>query len=343
CHTHLVFAGSRVDEFARRMAGEDYRAIAATGGGIGSTVRATRAASDETLFEHARRRALRLRRGGATTIEVKSGYGLTVEDELRLLRVARQLEDEGIVRVSPTFLGAHLVPEKFRDRRSEYVDLVAGPMLEQVVEEQLATSIDVYLDDGAFTRDEAARILHAGQGEGLMVRAHVGQFQDLGGAELVAELGGVSADHLEVVSDEGAAALAAAETVGVLLPGAWSTLRQTPPDVERLRRHGVRLAVGSDCNPGTSPMADLSLAAALAVRNAGLTIEEAILGMTRWAAKALGREDIGRIDVGARADLILLESDDPRTLGYALGASEPALVILDGKVVEEPASAAPTW
>lgn len=343
-HTHLVFAGSRVGEFARRMAGEDYRAIAAEGGGIASTVRATREADDETLFRIAAGRARSMRALGVTSCEVKSGYGLTTHDELRMLRVARRLESEGLLRVTPTFLGAHAVPPERRGDRSGYVDEVVERMLPAVVAEGLADSCDVYIDDGAFTLAEGRRILAAAREAGLRVRAHVGQFADLGGAELLGELGALSADHLEQVSDEGMRALAGAGVVAVLLPGAWRTLRQAPPDVARLRRAGVRMAVATDCNPGTSPCTDLGLCASLAVRDAGLTLEEALLAVTVEGARAAGIADVGRIEVGARADLAVWAHEDARAIAYAVGGVTARAVVLGGRVVHEvPPDAVPVW
>lgn len=334
-HTHLVFAGSRVDEFARRMAGEDYRTIAAAGGGIAATVRASRAATDDELFEAAKSRALALRERGVTSVEIKSGYGLTTEHELRHLAVARRLEREGIVRVTTSLLGAHAVPKERQHDRALYVEEVATAMVPLARDRRLADACDVYLDDGAFTRAEAERILRAAKRAGLAVRAHVGQFADLGGAELVAELGGLSCDHLEQISDAGLAAMAKAGVVAVLLPGAWRTLRQTPPDAERMRRHGVRVAIGTDLNPGTSPTTDLPLCAALAVRDAGMTLEEAILGVTVEAARAAGFADAGRIAPGLRADLAIYDEEDPRAIAYAIGGITARTVVMAGRVVLE--------
>lgn len=343
-HTHLVFAGSRVDEFARRMAGEDYRSIAASGGGIKATVGASRAASDDDLFASASTRALGLRARGVTSAEIKSGYGLDTTHELRLLRVARRIAERGLLHVTTSLLGAHAVPEEHADSREAYVDEVIEEMVPKAASEGLADACDVYLDEGAFTRDEAARILGAAKAAGLEVRAHVGQFADLGGAELAAELGALSADHLEHVGDEGLRAMASAGVCAVLLPGAWRTLRQTPPDAARMRRFGVAVAVGTDCNPGTSPSVDLPLMAALAVRDAGLTPEEALLAITRVAAKAAGFPDAGRLRVGNRADLCLFDEDDPRVLAYGIGGLLARLVVLGGRVVEERSpSAAPLW
>lgn len=332
-HTHLVFAGSRADEFARRMAGVDYHTIAAEGGGIASTVRATRAATDEALFALALGRVRRLAEGGVTAVEVKSGYGLDVETELRLLRVARRLDREGPIRVTTSFLGAHALPPGARDRAG-YVDEVVGEQLPRVVEEGLADAIDVYCDEGAFSLAEAERVLRAGRDAGLAVRAHVGQFADLGGPALLAELGALSGDHLEQVSDAGRAAMAEAGVVAVLLPGAWRTLRQEPPSAPAFREAGVAMAIGTDLNPGTSPTADLPLQVALAVRDAGCTAEEAVLGVTREAARAAGFEGAGRLYVGGPADLAGFALTDPRGLAYTFGGVRATLTIARGRPVQ---------
>jgi imidazolonepropionase len=332
-HTHLVFAGSRIDEFARKMAGEDYRAIAASGGGIASTVRATRVAPDELLYAAARGRALAMRACGTTTIEIKSGYGLTVEHELRLLEVGRRLHADGVAHTTTTLLGAHSIPKERADDRAGYVAEVAGVMIPRAADLGLADACDVYLDEGAFTLEEARLILWAACAANLRTKAHVGQFRDLGGAELVAELGDLSCDHLEAVSDRGLEAMAAADVTGVLLPGAWRTLRQTAPDAGRMRALGVRVAIGTDCNPGTSPTTDLPACAALAVRDAGVTVEDAVLGITRHAATALALGDVGSIHVGARADLVAYDQEDPRVLAYALSGIHARLVVLAGAIV----------
>lgn len=339
-HTHLVFAGSRVDDFARKLAGDSYQSIAAAGGGIASTVRATRDASDEQLFALSSARALQMRAGGTTSAEVKSGYGLSVEHELRLLGVGRRLARDGVLHTTTTLLGAHAIPAERRDDRAGYLRDVCLEMIPRAASAQLADAVDVYCDDGAFTLAETRQVLEAARAAGLAVRAHVGQFRDLGGAQLCAEFGALSADHLEEVSDAGLDALARAGTVAVLLPGAWRTLRQTPPDAARFRAHGVRIAVGTDCNPGTSAMTDLGLAAALAVRDAGLGLDEAVLAVTCDAARAAGLRDAGQIRAGARADLAMFVGDDPRVLGYALGGLRAALVVLGGNIVIVSAPAA---
>lgn len=341
-HTHLVFAGSRVDESARRFAGEDYRAIAAAGGGIAASVRWSREASDDELWAGAMTRALALRAHGVTSAEVKSGYGLSTEHELRHLAIARRLGE--IFNVTTSLLGAHAVPPDRRDDREGYVREIETRMIPEAAARKLADACDVYLDEGAFTRTEAERILRAAKLVKLKVRAHVGQFVDLGGAQLLADLGGLSCDHLEAVSDAGLKAMAQAGVTAVLLPGAWRTLRQTPPDAARMRAHGVRIAVGTDCNPGTSPCVDLPLCAALAVRDAGLTLEEAVLAITTESARACGLTDVGRIASGMRADLALYDEEDPRTLAYAIGGLTARAVVVGGRVVEERSPAAsPLW
>ncbi len=348
-HTHLVFAGSRVNEFARKMAGEDYRAIAQSGGGIMSTVRATRDAENDLLFALAKQRAFAMRACGTTTVEVKSGYGLSVEHELRLLEVGRRLAQEGIVRTTTTLLGAHAVPKERADDRAGYLSDVISEMIPRAATRGLADACDVYLDENAFTRAEAEAVLRAAKDARLRIKAHVGQFRDLKGAELVAELGGLSCDHLEDVSDDGLRAMAKADVCGVLLPGAWRTLRQKAPDAARLRTFGVKVAIGTDCNPGTSPCTDLPLCVALAVRDAGVNIEDAILGVTTHAARALGLSDVGTILPGMKADLACFDHDDPRMLGYVLGGAKASLVTIGGEVVldrlsdERPADGTFVW
>ncbi|AKF06659.1 imidazolonepropionase [Sandaracinus amylolyticus] len=334
-HTHLVFAGTRIDELARKMAGEDYRAIAASGGGIAASVRATRAASEDELFARAKARALAMRACGTTTVEVKSGYGLDLATETRLLAVGRRLAREGVVSTTTTFLGAHAIPPERAGDREGYLRDVIDVMIPAIAEAKLADACDVYLDENAFTRDEAGRVLSAAKARGWLLKAHIGQFRDLGGAELLAELGALSGDHLEDVSDAGLRAMASAGVRAVLLPGAWRTLRQKAPDAARMRAHGVAMVVATDCNPGTSACVDLPLCAALAVRDAGLTLEEALLAITVEAAGALGLADRGRIAVGARADLACYDESDPRALAYALGGTRARWIALGGRVIED--------
>ncbi len=333
-HTHLVFAGSRVREVAARFAGASYEELARAGGGIMSTVRATREASDETLLQGALARAEALRACGVTTIEAKSGYGLTTHDELRLLQTARAVEEAGVARIEATFLGAHAVPTG--RRREDYLLEVVHDQLPEVLAQGIARHCDVYCDRSAFTVEETRQVLSAAKAGGLRVRAHIGQFADIGGAQLLAELGGLSGDHLEELTDDGLAAMAQGGVTAVFLPGAWSTLRQEAPDAARFRKAGVPVAIGTDLNPGTSPLTDLWLAAAMAVRDAGLTMEEAILGITRHAARSLGLSDRGVLKVGAVADFALFREEDPRALVYALGGGRAEQVYLDGRATLSP-------
>jgi imidazolonepropionase len=353
-HTHLVFAGSRAGEFQKKMAGVDYRTIAQEGGGIGASMRATREASDDALSRALWARMSVLAEHGVTLVEVKSGYGLSLEHELRLLSLARQasglhvetresreqpkLAGRLLPRTTTTLLGAHAIPPEFARDREGYVALVAGEMIAQasarrrlgLYEGPLADACDVYLDENAFSASEARVILEAARAAALKIRAHVGQFADVGGAELVAELGGLSCDHLEQVSDEGLRAMAARGTRAVLLPVAWRTLKQRAPDAMRMRAHGVHVAVGTDANPGTSACLDPLVALGLAVRDAGLSPHAALLAITREAAAACGASDAGRLTAGGRADLCVWDHDDPAVLGYVVGGLRPACVLLGG-------------
>ncbi len=354
-HTHLVFAGTRSNDFRAKMEGVDYRTIAQRGGGIMASVHATRAAPDAQLQQLVLARLKTLAEGGVTTVEVKSGYGLTVQHELRSLSIAQRanhihsdhplhpkfLGPHAYPHVTTTLLGAHAVPPEYAQDRSGYVELVANEMVpqarrvefkhgERVFEEQNAEACDVYLDENAFTLDEARLILTRAKQEGLHVKAHVGQFADLGGAQLIAELGGLSCDHLEQVSDEGLLAMARAGTRAVLLPVAWRTLKQRAPDAMRMRALGVRIAIGTDANPGTSPCLDLLVALGLAVRDAGLPPSAALLSVTREAALACGVKDAGKLMLGAVADLCVWDHDDPAVFGYALGGLRPAWVARGG-------------
>ncbi|MFT5356208.1 MAG: imidazolonepropionase [Polyangiales bacterium] len=339
-HTHLVFDGDRSAELAARFAGIDYRTVASEGGGIMSTVRSTRAASRDVLVEKAIARATVMRSHGVTTIEAKSGYGLTTQDELRMLDCAKAVEAEGITRIEATFLGAHAVPAGRSPE--DYLQDVIHEQLPAVVEQGAASACDVYCDEGAFSLSQARQVLEAARKHGLRRRAHMGQFVDLGGVQMAAELGATSVDHLEQLSDEGLAAMAKSGVVGVLLPGAWRTLRQTPPDAARFRAAGVTMAIGSDFNPGTSQTPDLLLCAALAVRDAGLTMEEAILGVTVHAAQAIGLQDKrGTLAVGAPADIAIFSATDPRALVYQLGGTAAEKVLIGGEVrVSDPISPA---
>jgi imidazolonepropionase len=331
CHTHTVWAGSRADEWQRRLAGTPYTDILEEGGGILSTVRHTRAASTEQLAALARQRLVGMRARGVTTVEIKSGYGLSPEHEVRMLTAARRCNDT--VRVLTTFLGAHAVPAEWRPDRAGYIRHVIEEQLPRCA--PLADAIDVYCDRGAFTLAEAEAILRAGQALGLALHIHAEQIAYTGAAEMAAGLGAASADHLERLDARGAAAMAAAGTVAVMLPGAQLYLRDTSPPVDMLREAGVRMAVATDLNPGTSPIADLWSCATLACILQGLTVEEAALGITRHAAAALGRDDLGWLGAGSAADLILVapppgEAPDLAGLIQHMGGGQVRAVIQDG-------------
>ncbi len=322
CHTHLVFAGDRADEFEQRMAGASYEDIAAAGGGILSTVRATRAASEAALLGSALQRLDRLIAEGVTTIEIKSGYGLDLEAELRMLRVARQLGRERPVEVVSSLLGAHALPPEYADNRAGYVALVAEAMIPRAAEAGLVDMVDAFCEALAFSPDEVRTVFAAARGAGLPVRLHADQRTAGGGAKLAAELGALCADHLEWTDDAGAAAMARAGTTAVLLPGAFYALRdQQRPPVELFRSHGVGMAVATDCNPGSSPLLSILTAMNMAVILFGLTVEEALAGVTLHAARALGRQDrIGSLEVGKQADLAIWNATRPVDLVYWIGA-----------------------
>ena len=320
CHTHLVYAGNRACEWAMRLAGASYEEIARTGGGIASTVKATRAATDHELLGSARDRLHALMAEGLTTVEIKSGYGLDLETELRMLRVARKLGGTENVDVVATFLGAHALPPEYGDNREGYVRLLVEEALPAVAAEGLADAVDAYCEGVAFTADEVRTIFDGARALGLPVRLHAEQFSDSGGAAMAAELGALSCDHLEHLSPEGINAMASAGTVAVLAPGAYYYLQETrKPPVEAMRQAGVPMAVSTDHNPGTSPMLSLLAAVNMACVLFGLTPEEALRGATVNAARALGLNDRGSIKPGKQADLAVWDVHSPDELSYALG------------------------
>jgi imidazolonepropionase len=323
CHTHLVFAGDRSGEFEARLQGATYQQIAASGGGILSTVRATRSASEDELVESAADRLASLLREGVTTVEVKSGYGLDLDTELKMLRAARRLASRCGVRVRTTYLGLHALPPEFADGRGAYVDLVVNGILPAVAAERLADAVDAYVEPIAFTAAEAERFFDAAARFNLPVKLHAEQFSDSGGTELAARHRALSADHLEYASPDAVEAMAQAGTVAVLLPGAFVELRETrAPPVEALRAAGVPMAVATDCNPGTSPVTSLLSCLHLGCVLFRLTPEEALLGATRNAAQALGlTEEVGTIEVGKAADLAVWDVASPGELSYWLGRS----------------------
>lgn len=323
CHTHLVYGGNRVAEFEQRLCGASYEEIARAGGGIQSTVNATRAAGRDELYASAAIRLGRLMAEGVTTIEIKSGYGLELAAERRLLEVARELGKKLPVSVTTTFLGLHSLPPEFSLRRQAFVDVVCGPWLQQLAADGLIDAVDSFCEGIAFSAAETAQLLRAAQQLRLPAHLHAGQLSDMGAAELAAQWHALSADHLEFVGEAGARAMAAAGTVGVLLPTAYFTLRQTtPPPIDLLRDNGVRLAVATDCNPGTSPCTSILLALNMACTLFRLTPLEALTGVTRHAAAALGQlDEIGTLETGKRADLAFWNIDRPAELCYALGAN----------------------
>ncbi len=334
-HTHAAWAGSRHDEYAMRMAGADYVAIAAAGGGIQSTHRAVAETSEDDLARLLVARLRRMARQGVTTIEVKSGYGLTPELELRQLRaIARAAIRSDLPRIVPTFLALHALPDARRSDRGRWIDEMLA-LLPEIAGAKLAEYVDAYVDAHAFTVDEARRLGVRARELGLGVRLHVGQFSDVGGAELAAELGAASVDHLEHVGPPGAAALARAGTTAVLLPVASFTLRQDPPPVALLRSAGVRIAVASDANPGTAPTESLPLALALAVRSYGLTPAEALLGATVNAALSLSRPSAGVIRCGAVADLVLWDHPHENAIVQPWGVARARAVLRGGEILIE--------
>ena len=311
CHTHLAFAGWRADEFEQRIRGASYLDIARAGGGIMSTVRQTRTASEQELAERAAAVLGQMLALGVTTVECKSGYGLAVESELKLLRVYRRLSGQQPVRLVPTFLGAHIIPPEHRDNRKGYVELLVHEMIPAVARERLATSCDIFVEDSAFQIDEARRILGAAKAAGLGVRLHAEQLSASGGAELAGELGALSADHLEFISERGIAALASAGVVGVSLPIASLYLGQKSMPARRLIEAGVAVAVATDFNPGSAPSYHLPLALTLACTMQGMTPSESLKGATLFAARAVGAEAAaGSLEEGKQADFVVLDAPD---------------------------------
>jgi imidazolonepropionase len=333
CHTHLVFGGNRAGEFEQRLEGATYEEIAAAGGGILSTVSATRAASLDELIEASRPRLRALIAGGVTTVEIKSGYGLDVDGELKMLRAARMLGQSEPVRVERTLLALHALPPEFRERREEYVELAISTLLPAVTSEDLAGAVDAYCEGIGFTPQEVRAWFEAASDLGLKVKLHAEQLSNLHGAALAAEFKALSADHLEHVDEAGVRAMAEAGMTAVLLPGAFYALRETrPPPISLLRRHGVPVAVATDCNPGTSPTLSPTLMMSMACTLFGLTPEEAVAGMTRNAARALGLQDeVGTISPGKAADLCVWRVSRPAELCYWVGLPGPEKRIFAGQ------------
>ncbi len=335
CHTHLVFGGDRIREFEQRLLGATYEELARAGGGILSTVRATRAASRDELLAGARARLADLSAAGVTTVEIKSGYGLDVDTELRMLDVGRALGEATGLRVVTTLLGAHALPPEYASRREAYVDLICQEMIPRAAEESLADAVDAFLEEIAFTADECDRVFDAAASMGLPVRLHADQRTDGGGAALAARHGARSADHLEYTSEAGVEALAAAGTVAVLLPGAAYFLRDARvPPVEAFRRHGVPMAVATDLNPGSSPLRSPLMAMNMACTLFRLTPAEALAGMTRTAARVLGLENrVGVVEESFGADLAVWDISHPAALSYWMGGNPCRFVVRVGTLV----------
>lgn len=332
CHTHLVFGGDRAGEFEQRLAGATYEEIARAGGGILSTVRATRAASEDALLRAAEPRLLGLMAEGVTTVEIKSGYGLAEEPELRQLRVARRLAAEHPVSVATTLLAAHAVPPEYAGRQSDYARHVAEAIVPAAARAGLADAVDAFCERIAFTPEETALVLGAARAAGLAVKLHADQLCDHGGAALAARLGALSADHLEHAGEAGLQAMGRAGTVAVLLPGAFYFIREERrPDIAAMRRAGVRMAVASDMNPGSSPARSLLLMLNLACTLFRLTVPEALLGVTRHAAAALGLPDRGVLRPGLRCDLALFRVSRPAELCYWIGGNPCAGRVVAGR------------
>jgi imidazolonepropionase len=329
CHTHLIFAGDRSGEFEERLRGASYEDIARAGGGIMSTVRATRDASADALYAAALPRVQALAAEGVGTIEIKSGYGLNIESELKMLSVARQLGEATDVTIRTTLLAAHTVPPEYRDNADGYIDLICNELLPEVVAGNLADAMDAYCESIAFSREQVARLFERAAALNLPVKLHADQLSDGGGAALAARFDALSADHLEYTSAAGVNAMAEAGAVAVLLPGAFLTLGETQlPPINTLREKNVPIAIASDCNPGTSPICSLRSAMMLATRLFRLTPEECLAGSTRVAARALGLDDRGTLEAGKRADIAIWNISHPRELAYWIGTPQLTTLML---------------
>ena len=332
CHTHTVFGGNRSGEFEQRLQGVSYAEIAAAGGGIASTVRATRAASEDELFASARQRLLNLLRDGVTTVEIKSGYGLSLESERKILRVIRRLGQELPVTVRSTCLAAHALPPEYKDRADDYIEHICAHMLPALAAEGLVDAVDAFCEYLAFSPEQVERVFKVAQQLGLPVKLHAEQLSSLHGSSLAARYQALSADHLEFMTEEDAVAMAQSGTVAVLLPGAFYFLRETQlPPMEALRKHGVKIAIASDLNPGTSPGLSLRLMLNMACTLFRMTPEEALAGVTQHAATALGLGDShGSLEPGKVADFVAWNIDRPADLAYWLGGDLDKRVVRNG-------------
>jgi imidazolonepropionase len=335
CHTHLVYGGSRAREFELRLQGATYEEIARQGGGIRSTVSATRKADEAALLKQSAPRLVALMQEGVTTVEIKSGYGLDLETELRMLRVARKLGEKYPVTVMPTFLGAHALPPEYEGQSDQYIDFVCNQVLPQVAAQKLAVAVDAFCESIGFTPEQTEKVFSTAKKLGLAVKLHAEQLSDLQGAALAARYSALSADHLEYISEKGVKAMADSGTVAVLLPGAFYFLRETKvPPIDLLRRHGVPMALSTDCNPGSSPAVSLLLMLNMACTLFRLTPEEALAGVTRNGARALGLQDrIGTLEPGKDADFVMWDIPEPAELAYRIGANPLLHVVRKGKLV----------
>jgi imidazolonepropionase len=336
CHTHLVYAGNRAFEFEMRLKGATYEEIARHGGGILSTVTETRKATNKDLFQQSARRLLLMMAEGVTTVEIKSGYGLDLDTELKMLRVVRRLGVSYPVTVVPTFLGAHAVPPEYKGQEDRYIDFLCSEVIPKIARQKLAVAVDAFCDRIGFSINQTERIFKTASFHGLSVKLHAEQLSNQKGAELAARYGALSVDHLEYLSKSGVAGLAGTTTVAVLLPGAFYFIqeKQKPP-VELLRRNRIPMAVSTDCNPGTSPTTSLLLMLNMACVLFGLTPEEALSGVTVNAAKALGlNKSVGTLEVGKNADFILWDISSPAELSYGLGWNPCRQIVRLGKIVQ---------
>tara|TARA_Y100001956_G_scaffold67974_1_gene70276 strand:+ start:4581 stop:5804 length:1224 start_codon:yes stop_codon:yes gene_type:complete len=335
CHTHILFAGNRAGEFEQRLNGVSYQEIAQQGGGIASTVRATREADEETLFVAGKNRLNSLLSEGVTTVESKSGYGLDLNTEIKLLEVNKVLNDNHPVDIQSTFLGAHALPPEFKHDSDAYIDLVCDVMLPKVAELNLADAVDVFCENVGFSYAQTKRVFEKARQLGLPVKCHAEQLSNQHGTELVAEFKGLSADHIEYLDEAGVKAMADAGTVAVLLPGAFYFLRETQmPPIELLHQYNVPMAIASDFNPGTAPLCSLRLMLNMACTLFRLTPEETLQGVTVNAAKALGLADRGMLKVGMRADLALWDIATPAQLSYQFGVNELSNLWISGKLIQ---------
>ncbi|MGB0986237.1 MAG: imidazolonepropionase [Pseudoalteromonas spongiae] len=322
CHTHIVCAGNRANEFEMRLNGASYQEIAAQGGGIISTVKATREADHEALFVSAKDRLNALLNEGVTTVEIKSGYGLDLDSEIKMLEVAEQLNQHHPIDVQKTFLGAHALPPEYKDKADDYITLVCDEMMPKVAELNLADAVDAFCEGVGFSNEQTRRVFDAAKKHNLPVKLHAEQLSNLQGAQLVAEYNGLSADHIEFLDEAGVVAMAQANTVAVLLPGAFYFLRETQlPPIELLRKHKVAMAIATDFNPGTSPICSVQLMLNMACTLFRLTPAESLAGVTVNAARALGLTDRGVIKVGLNADFVLWDIDSPAQLSYQYGVN----------------------